>query len=81
MLYHLIVFLVRVAFFFWYNIRVEGRENIPKNGNFIFASNHRSYADPVLVVICARGRFRFMAKSVRCAHPCTRRMSCGTWKG
>ncbi|MBE6848638.1 MAG: 1-acyl-sn-glycerol-3-phosphate acyltransferase [Ruminococcus sp.] len=63
MLYHLIVFLVRAAFFFWYNIRVEGRENIPKNGNFIFASNHRSYADPVLVVICARGKFRFMAKS------------------
>lgn len=63
MLYHLVVFLVRIAFAFWYNIRVEGRENIPKKGTFIFASNHRSYADPVLVVICSRGRFSFMAKS------------------
>ncbi len=63
MLYHLVVFLVRVAFAVWYNIRVEGRENIPKKGAYIFASNHRSYADPVLVVICGRGRFSFMAKS------------------
>ncbi len=63
MLYHLVVFLVRIAFAVWYNIRVEGRENIPKKGAYIFASNHRSYADPVLVVICGRGRFSFMAKS------------------
>ncbi len=63
MLYHLVVFLVRIAFAVWYNIKVEGRENIPKKGAYIFASNHRSYADPVLVVICGRGRFSFMAKS------------------
>lgn len=63
MLYHVVVFLVRVAFTVWYHVKVEGRENIPKKGAFIFASNHRSYADPVLVVICGRGRFSFMAKS------------------
>ncbi len=63
MLYYLVVFLVRIAFAVWYNIKVEGRENIPKKGAYIFASNHRSYADPVLVVICGRGRFSFMAKS------------------
>lgn len=62
-MYYLVVFLVRVAFAIWYNIRVEGRENIPKKGAYIFASNHRSYADPVLVVICGRGKFSFMAKS------------------
>ncbi len=63
MLYHIVVFLVRIAYAVWYNVKVEGRENIPKKGSFIFASNHRSYADPVLVVICGRGRFSFMAKS------------------
>ncbi len=63
MLYHIAVFLVRVAYALFYHIRVEGRENIPKKGAYIFASNHRSYADPVLVVICGRGRFCFMAKS------------------
>ncbi len=62
-MYYLVVFLVRVAFAIWYNIRVEGRQNIPKKGAYIFASNHRSYADPVLVVICGRGKFSFMAKS------------------
>lgn len=62
-MYSVVVFLVRIAFAVWYNIKVEGRENIPKKGAFIFASNHRSYADPVLVVICGRGKFSFMAKS------------------
>ncbi len=62
-MYYVVVFLVRVAFAIWYNIKVEGRKNIPKKGSYIFASNHRSYADPVLVVICGRGRFSFMAKS------------------
>ncbi|MBE6851615.1 MAG: 1-acyl-sn-glycerol-3-phosphate acyltransferase [Ruminococcus sp.] len=62
-MYYVVVFLVRVAYAIWYNIKVEGRENIPKKGSFIFASNHRSYADPVLVVICGRGKFSFMAKS------------------
>ncbi len=62
-MYSVVVFLVRIAFAVWYNIKVEGRENIPKKGSFIFASNHRSYADPVLVVICGRGKFSFMAKS------------------
>lgn len=62
-MYYLVVFLVRIVFAIWYNIRVEGRENIPKKGAYIFASNHRSYADPVLVVICGRGKFSFMAKS------------------
>ncbi len=63
MIYHIVVFLVRIAYAVWYNVKVEGRENIPKKGSYIFASNHRSYADPVLVVICGRGRFAFMAKS------------------
>ncbi len=62
-MYAVVVFLVRIAYAIWYNVKVEGRENIPKKGNFLFASNHRSYADPVLVVICGRGRFSFMAKS------------------
>ncbi len=62
-MYYVVVFLVRIAYAIWYNIKVEGRENIPKKGSFIFASNHRSYADPVLVVICGRGKFSFMAKS------------------
>lgn len=62
-MYHFVVFAVRIAMRLWYNLKIEGRENIPKKGCFIYASNHRSYADPVLVVIGGRGRFGFMAKS------------------
>ena len=63
MLYHVVVFLVRIAMYIWYDLHIEGRENIPKGRAFVYASNHRSYADPVLVSISGRGRFSFMAKS------------------
>ncbi len=62
-MYQVVVFLVRIAMKLWYDLKIEGRENIPKKGNFVYASNHRSYADPVLVVIGGRGRYAFMAKS------------------
>ncbi|MBQ8928494.1 MAG: 1-acyl-sn-glycerol-3-phosphate acyltransferase [Oscillospiraceae bacterium] len=62
-MYYVITFLVRVAMHIWYDLRFEGRENIPKGRAFVYASNHRSYADPVLVVLGGRGRFSFMAKS------------------
>lgn len=45
-----------------YNFKIEGKENIPKGGSYVFASNHRSYADPVLIAIPTRVPFTFMAK-------------------
>lgn len=45
-----------------YDIKFEGRENIPKSGSNIFASNHRSYADPVLLAMPTRVPFAYMAK-------------------
>lgn len=62
-MYYVVVFLVRVAMHIWFDLRFEGRENIPKGKAFVYASNHRSYADPVLVTLSGRGRFSFMAKS------------------
>ena len=62
-MYYVIVFLVRIAMYIWYNLRIEGKENIPKGQAFVYASNHRSYADPVLVTLAGRGRFSFMAKT------------------
>jgi len=38
------LFLILLLIFF--RFRVEGRENLPKKGPFIFASNHVSYLDP-----------------------------------
>lgn len=62
-MYYVVVFLVRIAMHVWFHLRIEGRENIPKGKAFVYASNHRSYADPVLVTLAGRGRFSFMAKS------------------
>ena len=51
--YRIAYYLLRIAFFFYYRISFEGRENIPKGTAVIFASNHRSYLDPVLVAMAA----------------------------
>ncbi|WPX10026.1 lysophospholipid acyltransferase family protein [Anaerocellum danielii] len=45
-----------------YFIRVEGKENIPE-GPFIICANHRSYLDPVLIILIFDRRVHFMAKS------------------
>lgn len=62
-MYYVVVAIVRVAMHLWFNLKIEGRENIPKGRAFVYASNHRSNADPVLVTLAGRGRFSFMAKS------------------
>lgn len=46
----------------YYNLSFEGRENIPKDGSNIFASNHRSYTDPVLIALPTKVPCSFMAK-------------------
>lgn len=62
-MYYVIVFLVRVAMHLWFNLSFEGRENIPEGKACVYAANHRSFADPVLVTLAGRGRFSFMAKA------------------
>ena len=54
--------LVRLYFYIMYSLKYEGKENIPKGRPVIYASNHRSYADPPLVGSGARGKLVFMAK-------------------
>lgn len=45
-----------------YNLKFVGKENIPKDGGYVYASNHRSYADPVLLSLPVRVPFAYMAK-------------------
>ena len=63
MFYYFIVGLAWIVFHLWFNLKIEGRENIPKGKNFVYACNHRSYADPVLIAIAGKGQFGFMAKA------------------
>ncbi len=61
--YRLAYYIIRFVFLFYYDIQFEGRENAPpKKESAIFASNHRSYLDPVLVVMGAPHPFNFIAK-------------------
>ena len=60
--YSLLRPIIYGIFHVYYNLKVEGKENIPHDGGYIFASNHRSYADPVLISIFARVPFKYMAK-------------------
>ena len=46
----------------FYSIRFEGKENCPKEGGYVYASNHRSYMDPVLITLGVKRPFAYMAK-------------------
>lgn len=45
-----------------YNIKIEGRENVPKESNVIYAGNHVSYLDPPLVTLATGKKIAYMAK-------------------
>ncbi len=50
-LYTLVRWLVKLVFSVMFNVKVEGRENIPHGGGHIIASNHISWADPILIAM------------------------------
>lgn len=58
--------IVRTAIFVYckivYRVKIEGTENIPKEGPLLFCGNHRTYLDPPLIVVTAGRHMRFMAK-------------------
>ena len=62
MIYRIVVFLVHIALAFCYNLKFEGKENIQKDRCCIYVANHRTNADPPLVVFSVRRRFSIMAK-------------------
>lgn len=61
-MYNLIRFLCRSFFLLFFRLKVEGAENIPRQGGAIIAPNHVSLWDPP-VIGCAMSRhIHFMAK-------------------
>lgn len=46
-----------------YRPRVEGRENVPRTGAVIFASNHLSFIDSIAIPVAAPRPVHFLAKS------------------
>ena len=61
-MYNFCKIIVRIAMKIAFNLKFEGRENIPKDTPAIFASNHRSNADPPLVALGVKTKCSFMAK-------------------
>ncbi len=57
---HLFSFIIFKLFF---NLKVEGRQNIPKKGGAILASNHASLADTLLIGCGIWRRLRYVAKA------------------
>ena len=46
----------------WARIRTTGSEHIPGKGATIFAANHLSHVDPILVIASSRRKVRYLAK-------------------
>lgn len=57
-----VIFVVYPVSKLMYNIKVEGRENVPKYSNVIYAGNHVSYLDPPLISLAVNKYIAYMAK-------------------
>lgn len=61
-MFYICKWLVWIAMKIAFSVKLEGKENIPKDTNCIFASNHRTNADPPLISCGLKGKHSFMAK-------------------
>jgi 1-acyl-sn-glycerol-3-phosphate acyltransferase len=51
--------LLRILF----RVRIEGKENVPRQGPVILASNHQSFIDSIFLPLSVRRRVTFVAKA------------------
>ncbi|HEY0757097.1 MAG TPA: lysophospholipid acyltransferase family protein [Ktedonobacteraceae bacterium] len=54
--------VARFVFFLFLNIKLKGRQNVPKTGPYIIASNHLSWADIPLVPAYLSSQVIYLAK-------------------
>ena len=57
-----VTFVVHVVSKYMYNIKIEGKENVPKTTRLIFAGNHVSYLDPPMISLATGKTIAYMAK-------------------
>ena len=58
-------FLAKVFLPTFGSMVVEGRENLPKSGPLLIASNHQSYTDPAVLIYAIDRPMWWMAKRSR----------------
>jgi len=61
-LYWFSYYFLKVVSFFFFPLKVVGKENLPKKGFFVYCSNHQSYLDPILLGLTVPYRISYMAK-------------------
>ena len=62
-MYKVLKFLLKIFCKIIFFVRVEGEENIPKEGAAILAVNHVSFWDPPVLISALKRPMRTMAKS------------------
>jgi len=67
-LYRIFYSLGRLFFPLLLDIRISGRENIPRTGPVLLVSNHRSYTDPVVLGMTCPRPIHYLAKSELFGH-------------
>lgn len=57
---------IKVAIYIYckivYRVKIEGIKEVPKDEQFIFCANHRTYLDPPLIEVTAKRHIIFLAK-------------------
>jgi 1-acyl-sn-glycerol-3-phosphate acyltransferase len=71
MFYWFIHIITGILSRFLFSLKVEGIENIPGEGAFIIASNHRSNLDPVVLAVSTSRKLFFLAKAELFENPIT----------
>ena len=61
-MYRLLRFLVLPFFKLFYMPKIKGRENLPKDGNYVIVCNHFGKADAFVLVSLYKQKIYFMAK-------------------
>ncbi|MFH1045807.1 MAG: lysophospholipid acyltransferase family protein [Candidatus Omnitrophota bacterium] len=69
MLYVIIRAIAVVLYKILFRLEAYGRENIPRQGGFILASNHASHIDPPLLAAASPRKVAFIAKEELFDHP------------
>lgn len=62
-MYRFLLFLANIVIHICFNYHIEGKENLPKDGSYIIACNHRTFWDPAMIACLVKKRCSFIAKA------------------
>jgi len=62
MFYRIVVSVARIIYRLIYRIKVVGKENVIEEGGVIYAANHKSCEDPIIIALTSKRQLTFMSK-------------------